>query len=161
MSTASIEAAIVSQPIDPQRVLDAVADVSTGATALFVGTVRNVHDGRPVTGIEYHAYAAMAERELRSIAEETVSQFGVRGIAILHRVGYLALGETSVAIAASHPRRAAAFDAARHLIEEIKRRVPIWKREHYEDGTREWVDPTGEAAGPEPLRPAHLVSGVG
>ena len=117
-----------------------------------MGTVRRVHDGRAVTGIDYQAYVPMAARELTTIAHEAARQFGACGIAIAHRIGYLALGETSVVIAASHAQRGPAFEAARYAIEQVKRRVPIWKREHYVDGTREWVDPTRavSSAGPAP-----------
>lgn len=138
----SVHVAVVSRPLDSASLIRAVADHGAGATALFLGTVRNVHDERPVTGIDYEAYSAMAERELRTIADEATLRFGTLGLAVEHRIGYLALGEVSVAIAASHARRAPAFGATRYVIEEIKRRVPIWKREHYADGTREWVDPT-------------------
>jgi molybdopterin synthase catalytic subunit len=162
-----VHARIVTQPIDASTLLQAVADHSAGATALFLGTVRNVHDDRPVSGIDYQAYVLMAERELRAIVAEAAQRFGTWAIGVEHRVGYLGLGETSVAIAASHARRAPAFDAARYVIEEIKRRVPIWKREHYADGTREWVDPTragssrsGVSRGAsEPI--SSLASGVG
>ena len=135
-------ASVVDRPIDPGALLDAVADHGTGATVLFLGTVRNVHDGRAVLGIDYHAYASMAEREMRAIAREATIRFDLTALAVEHRVGYLGLGEASVAIAASHARRQAALDATQYVIDEIKRRVPIWKREHYADGTREWVDPS-------------------
>ncbi len=137
-------AALVDQPIDTAGLLRAVADPGAGATALFLGTVRNVHEGRSVMGIDYQAYAAMATRHLAAIVAEASQRYGTCGISAEHRVGYLALGEISVAIAASHERRSPAFAAARYVIEEIKRRLPIWKREHYADGTREWVDPVNE-----------------
>jgi molybdopterin synthase catalytic subunit len=109
--------------------------------------VRETNEGRAVRGIEYSAYGAMAQRELAAIVAEAAVRFGTARIVVEHRVGTLTLGEASIVIALSHPRRAAAMDAQRFLIEEVKRRVPIWKREHYADGTREWVDPTGGAAG--------------
>lgn len=137
-------AALVDRPIDTGALLRAVAHPGAGATALFLGTVRNVHEGRSVTGIDYHAYAGMATRHLAAILAEASQRYGTCGISAEHRVGYLALGEVSVAIAASHERRAPAFAAARYVIEEIKRRLPIWKREHYADGTREWVDPAND-----------------
>ena len=136
---------LVGRPIDPGALLRAVADPAAGATALFLGTVRNVHEGRSVTGIDYHAYAAMADRHLAAIVAEAAERYGTCAILAEHRVGYLALGEISVAIAASHERRAPAFAAARYVIDEIKRRVPIWKREHYADGTRQWVDPVNDS----------------
>ena len=138
----AVRAAIVDAPIDVAALLAEVASDAHGATALFVGTVRDVNDGRAVLGIEYTAYRAMAERELAAIVAEACARFGTDAVVAVHRVGTLALGEASVAIAAAHPHRAPAFDAARHVIEQIKVRVPVWKREHYADGTREWVDPT-------------------
>ena len=137
--------ALVRAPIDVAAVLAAVADQATGATTLFLGTVRNVNDGRDVSGIEYSAYEPMAERELGAIATEAAQHWAPARIAITHRLGTLSLGEASVAIAVAHPRRAPAMEAQRYVIEELKRRVPIWKLEHYVDGTREWVDPTRES----------------
>lgn len=135
-------AAIVHGPIDAAALLAEVARVASGATSLFLGTVRDVNDGRAVTGMEYTAYDSMAARELSKIVGEAKEQFGGAEIVVEHRIGALALGEVSVAIAASHAHRRDALDATRFVIEELKRRVPIWKREHYTDGTREWVDPT-------------------
>ena len=134
--------AIVRDPIDSTALLAEVASSANGATILFVGTVRETNDGRTVSGIEYAAYESMAIRELEAIAAEAGSRFGTVGVVVEHRIGRLALGETSVAIAVAHPHRAQAYDASRFIIEEIKRRVPIWKREEYVDGTREWIDPT-------------------
>ncbi len=139
--------AIVTHSIDVAAIIAEVASDGAGATSLFLGTVRDVNDGRAVTGMEYTAYDAMAERELARIAAEAVERGGGVALAIEHRVGVLALGDASVAIAASHPHRRDALDATRFVIEEIKKRVPIWKREHYADGTREWVDPTAERSG--------------
>jgi molybdopterin synthase catalytic subunit len=145
-----IRTAIVDEPIDTTAVLAEVASPGNGAAVLFVGTVRDVNLGRPVTGMEYAAYRAMAERELRAVAAEASERFQVDEISVVHRIGVLEIGDASVAIAVGHPHRGEAFDAARQIIEELKRRVPIWKREHYTDGTREWVDPTG-ASMPEPV----------
>ncbi len=139
--------AVVDRPIDTAAVLAEVASTANGATILFIGTVREVNEGRRVTGIDYSAYSGMAEAELRTIVDEVSSRFGTGDVVVEHRIGTLGLGEASIAIAVAHPRRAAAFEAARLIIEEVKRRVPIWKREHYADGTREWVDPTRPAAG--------------
>jgi molybdopterin synthase catalytic subunit len=134
-------AALVDRPLDPAALLAEVAGSAHGATALFVGTVREQHAGRAVSGIDYVAYGPMAERELAAIVAEAAAGDG-GSVVCEHRVGTLAVGEASVAIAAAHPHRAPAFDACRYVIEQIKRRVPIWKREHYVDGTRGWVDPT-------------------
>lgn len=142
--------AIVHVPIDVAALLREVTAPRNGATLLFLGTVREINDGRAVTGIEYRAYEAMALRELESIVAEATERFGTRDVVAVHRVGELALGETSVAIAISHPHRAEAYDASRFVIEELKRRVPIWKKEAYADGTREWIDPTAVRSGVSP-----------
>ena len=135
--------AIVERPIDVAALMREVASPACGALSCFVGTVREVNDGRAVTGIEYTGYVPMAERELASIAQEAGGRFGIDRIVVEHRLGTLTLEEASVAIVVAHAHRAAALDATRWVIEELKRRVPIWKREQYVDGTREWVDPTG------------------
>jgi molybdopterin synthase catalytic subunit len=137
-----IRTAIVARVLDAAALLSEVTSASTGATTLFVGTVREQNDGRAVTGIDYSAYAAMAEDELARIAAEAAATFPGINLVIEHRVGFLALTEISVAIAVAHARRAPALDASRFVIEELKRRVPIWKQEHYVDGDRSWVDPT-------------------
>lgn len=135
---ADSRARLVDEPIDVADLLSHVTTVAHGATVLFIGTVRDVNDGRDVTGIEYSAYRTMADRELRAIAGEAAERFDA-AISVVHRLGVLALGEASVAIACAHAHRAAAYDASRFVIEELKRRVPIWKREQYVDGTRQWV----------------------
>jgi molybdopterin synthase catalytic subunit len=140
------DARLVREPIDATALLARVSRPSNGAVLLFLGVVREVNDGRAVTGIDYSAYEPMAARELAAIAAEAAQRFGVTDIAIAHRLGELSLEEASVGIAVAHPHRADAYEASRWIIEEIKRRVPIWKREHYRDGTREWVDPTRAAA---------------
>ena len=139
-----MRSAIVSRPLDPAALLAEVSGSSNGASILFVGTVRNVNDGRAVTGIDYAAYLPMAERELAAIVAEAAERVDTTHIAVEHRLGRLALMEASVVIAVAHPHRAAAFDASRYIIEELKRRVPIWKREEYVDGTREWVGTAGK-----------------
>jgi molybdopterin synthase catalytic subunit len=137
--------AIVSSPIDTGLLLARVASPAHGATSLFLGTVRELNDGRAVSGLEYSAYESMAASELRRIAEEASAQFDVSAIAIEHRIGALALGDISVAIAVAHAHRAPSLDACRYIIEALKLRVPIWKRELYVGGTREWIDPTASS----------------
>lgn len=131
--------AIVVKAIDVAALNAEVADSGHGAVASFVGIVRSVNDGRSVTGIDYSAYDAMAEKEMRAIAAEASSRFVTSAIVVEHRTGFLAVGEASVAIVVSHERRAPALDAVRYIIEELKVRVPIWKCEHYADGSRDWV----------------------
>ena len=150
--------AIVTRAIDATALIAEVASDANGATSLFLGTVRDVNDGRAVSGMEYTAYDAMASRELERIVSEAAEQFGGVTMVVEHRVGTLALGDVSVAIAASHPHRRDALDATRFVIEELKRRVPIWKREHYTDGTRDWVDPSSSIA-PSALSTSSLARG--
>jgi molybdopterin synthase catalytic subunit len=134
-----VRTAIIDAPIDAAALLTEVSSPATGATVLFVGTVRDFNEGRPVSGIEYSTYRSMAERELEAIAGEASVKFETRAIVVEHRVGTLALGDASVAIAVAHARRAQAYDASRFIIEELKQRLPVWKLEHYTDGSREWV----------------------
>lgn len=131
--------AIVAGAIDACGILAEVARPGNGATVLFTGTVRDVNQGAAVTGLDYDAYTAMAERELRDIAAEAAERWGTADIVVEHRVGSLGLGDVSVAIAVAHPHRGQAYEASRYVIEELKRRLPIWKREHYVDGRSEWV----------------------
>ncbi|MEO7361944.1 MAG: molybdenum cofactor biosynthesis protein MoaE [Gemmatimonadaceae bacterium] len=138
-------AALVTEPINVNALLQRVADRGTGAVTLFLGTVRNVNDGRTVTGIDYEAYGAMALSELEAIAHELVNAVPDLRLAVEHRVGMLSVGDVSVAIAAAHAHRAQAMDASRTVIEAIKQRVPIWKREHYTEGDWHWVDPTAKS----------------
>jgi molybdopterin synthase catalytic subunit len=139
--------AIIDVPIDVIALVERISRDANGATVIFLGTVRDVNDGRGVLGIEYTAYRSMAERELATIVEEAAALSASTDLAVEHRIGELALGECSVAIAAAHPHRERAFEAARYIIEEIKQRVPIWKREQYVDGSREWVRATTKMNG--------------
>jgi molybdopterin synthase catalytic subunit len=132
--------AIVERPIDAAALLEEVAANRHGATVLFVGTVRDVHDGKPVTALDYSAYGAMAERELRDIASEAIARWPEADVVAEHRIGLLELGDASVAIAAAHPHRGEAYEASRYVIEELKKRLPVWKREHYANGHAEWVE---------------------
>ena len=141
---------LVREPIEPAALLAAVAHAGAGALATFFGAVRDRNVGRPVTGIDYDAYEPMAALELANIATEAAARWSGARVALAHRIGTLAVGELSVGIAVAHPHRAPAFEACRFAIEEIKRRVPIWKREHYVDGSREWVDAGSGAATPSP-----------
>ena len=131
--------AVVDRPIDVAALVAEVAAHANGAVSLFIGTVRDVNDGRAVEAIEYNAYAPMAEREMADIAREAAAQFGTTHITMEHRTGYVALGQASVAIAVAHAHRAPAMDASRWIIEQLKVRVPIWKMEHYVDGSRAWT----------------------
>lgn len=137
-----ISAAVVTGAIDPSEVLGRVGSDEDGAAILFLGVVRDHADGRAVSGMRYDAYVEMAEPVLHAIAEEASERLGTDRVAVSHRVGELDIGEVSVAIAVSSPHRAEAFDASRYVIEEIKKRLPVWKKEHYVDGSAEWVEGT-------------------
>jgi molybdopterin synthase catalytic subunit len=143
----SIRTAIVRRAIDVSALMSEVADTANGATVLFLGQVREVNDGRAVTGIEYSAYGEMAERELAAIASECAARLAFAPRGAEHRRGALSLGDTSIAIVVSHPHRAAAYEASRFVIEQVKARLPVWKREGYVDGTSEWVNAGGASQG--------------
>ena len=130
---------LVDHAIDVATLIAEVGDDSCGASAVFLGCVRDVNDGRTVSGIEYSAYRTMAEREMETIASEARDSFGVERLIVEHRLGTLGLGDVSVAVVVAHAHRAPALDACRYVIEQLKQRVPIWNLEHYADGTREWV----------------------
>ena len=134
-------ARLTSRAIDVEALTREVAAEDRGAVSIFLGTVRNSNEGRAVNGIDYSAYDAMAVAEMNRIADEASERFRGVAIALEHRIGTLQVGDVSVAIACAHAHRAQALDANRYVIEELKRRVPIWKREHYLDGTSDWVDP--------------------
>lgn len=128
-------------PIDPAALVAAVSAPDRGGIATFVGLVRDHHAGREVLALEYSAYAPMAEAECARIVAEAAARWPA-AVALSHRIGALAIGDVAVAVAAGSAHRDAAFDACRYVIEEVKRRVPIWKRERYADGSEAWVDPT-------------------
>jgi len=136
--------------LTPKRIVldDLLAEVQgpeRGGTCVFMGTVRNGPEESGVTEIEYTAYDAMADAEIERMLTETEQQWpGVR-VALRHRVGRVPVGEASIAIVAAAPHRAEAFAAFRHIIEEVKRRLPMWKKEYRIDGTTAWVDPSGKA----------------
>jgi molybdopterin synthase catalytic subunit len=146
---------LTDQPIDHGALMRRVNAGDRGGLACFFGLVRNHHAGRSVQRLEYSAYAPMAEAECERIVAETEGRWPVT-VALQHRVGRLEIGETAVGIAVAGAHRDEAFAACRHVIEEVKRRVPIWKRELYADGTEEWVDPTrvGDHAPASPAVPA-------
>lgn len=132
---------LVDHPIDLNALLAFVQTPEAGAIVTFLGTVRQHSRDKRVIALTYDAYLPMAERELQRIAGEVQERWRVSKVAIVHRVGTLSVGEIAVAIAVSAPHRADAFAAARHIIERLKEIVPIWKREHFADGSTEWVVP--------------------
>lgn len=130
--------AIRDEPISVDECLDAVSHGGAGGLAVFVGTVRDENDGRAVTLLEYEAYASMAEKEMAAIAREIEDEIAGVRLSVLHRVGRLEVGDRAVVCAASAPHRGEAFRACRALIDRIKERVPVWKREHGPEGPY-WV----------------------
>jgi len=129
---------LTSSPIELAALLAAVQSPERGALASFLGLVRNHQDGRRVLRLEYSAYGPMAEAVFQEIALEAESRWDV-AVALQHRVGSLTVGDTAVAVVAASAHREEAFLACRYVIEEVKRRVPVWKREYYADGSVTWV----------------------
>ena len=129
---------ITSSRIDAKPLYDFVLTERAGAVDIFVGTVRNVFEERPVTSIEYHAYPEMAERVLAGIVERAFAQWPIERAAVQHHIGHLKLTEASVIIAVSSAHRDEVFHACRFIIEEIKLLAPIWKKEFFADGTVDW-----------------------
>ncbi len=127
--------------LDPTALVESVASPGCGATSLFLGTVRRAPEDGDLEGIEYSAYPEMAEAEFERIVAEARERWPEACIALRHRTGYIAVGEASVAIAVASPHRAQAYDCSRYLIEETKKRVPIWKKERFASGAAEWVEP--------------------
>jgi molybdopterin synthase catalytic subunit len=132
-------AIITRDVIDTNALLATAAGRANGAITLFVGIVRDHNDARPVRGMRYDAYEEMATTVLAEIVAEAKQAMGDGTLIAVHRIGELAVGDVSVAIAAGAPHRAPTFDAARYVIEEIKRRLPVWKEEHYTDGDAQWL----------------------
>ena len=139
VSGGSGRALIVRDPIDTQGVLGRMKQGGDGAAVVFEGVVRNQTRGRRTLYLDYEAYEEMALRQMESLAEQALKEFQVREVALVHRLGRLEVGETSVLIVVASAHRAAAFDACRWLIDTLKRTVPIWKKEYFKDGAV-WAD---------------------
>ena len=131
--------ALVHEPIDPVTLATYVRDNEDGAIVIFDGFVRDHSKNRRTLYLEYEAYEPMALAKMQEIAAHLHTQFPIHRVAMVHRLGRLEIGETSVYIAVSAPHRAAAFDACRYAIDTLKRTVPIWKKEYFEDGSV-WAD---------------------
>ena len=131
--------AVVEHPLSPDDIASRVDDPAAGGVVIFSGVVRNETGGRPVKFLEYEAHAAMAEAKLREIGAAIRGRWPeVKRVAMLHRIGRLEIGESSVLIAVSAAHRGDAFEACRYAIDTLKRIVPVWKKEHFEDG-EVWV----------------------
>jgi len=135
-------ARLQAEPIRIDELVQEARRDADGAVALFLGTVRDHDRGRRVVRLEYFAYAGMAEREMARIEREATARFGVSRIAVVHRIGELEIGEVSVAVAVASPHRAQAMEACRFVIDTLKEKVPIWKREHFEGGSV-WIEGDG------------------
>jgi molybdopterin synthase catalytic subunit len=138
--------------IDPAALVRAVQSPERGGVVSFGGVVRNHHAGREVIRLEYSAYAPMAEAECARIVAEAEERWPV-AVALAHRIGEIGIGENAVVVVAASAHRADAFEACRHVIDAVKSRVPIWKREYYADGSVAWVDPTAPGGIQPAVRP--------
>lgn len=135
---------LTSQPISLDALLADVRGPELGGTCVFLGTVRAGVDDGGVTEIEYSAYDAMADAELERMLAEARERWPDARVALRHRLGRVPVGESSIAIVAAAPHRGDAFAACRYVIEEVKKRLPVWKKEVRIDGTAIWVDPSGK-----------------
>jgi molybdopterin synthase catalytic subunit len=130
--------AITDEPIDIAAVTQSVVDARHGAVCTFVGVVRGYSRGKTISYLEYEAYAPMAIKEMKAVAAKIKERWGLDRVAIVHRVGRLAIGEASIVIAVASPHRHEAFAACEFAIDEVKRTVPIWKKEVWTDG-QVWI----------------------
>ncbi|HJS26926.1 MAG TPA: molybdenum cofactor biosynthesis protein MoaE [Actinomycetota bacterium] len=130
---------VTGEPIGADEAVAFVADPGAGGTCVFLGTVRDRSTDGEVTGLTYEAWDELATRRLEELATEMSERWPLRKVALLHRSGELQVGEVSVVVACSAPHRSEAFEACRHGIEQLKRDVPIWKKEHLRSGSSNWV----------------------
>jgi molybdopterin synthase catalytic subunit len=135
---------LVSDAIDYFALTEAVRRADCGAVVTFLGTVRDLTDGKVTVALDYEAYPGMAEKKMAEIEHETRARWPVGELLMVHRTGHLSVGEVSVAVAVSCPHRAQAFEACRYAIDRLKELVPIWKKENWPDGSTEWVHPGAE-----------------
>lgn len=145
--------AVTDQVLDPARAIAAVESPRAGAIGLFLGVVRDNNLGRKVSHLVYDAYPVMAEKVMRELAEEAKEKFGLEDCAVLHRTGRLAIGETSLLIAVSCGHRAESFEGGHWLVNQVKKKVPVWKKEVWDDG-EEWIE------GPESMGMEQAPAGI-
>jgi molybdopterin synthase catalytic subunit len=129
---------IVREPLDVSILIDEVGDTGFGAATVFLGTVRKSAGDGPILAIEYSAYEAMVDTEFEKILGEAAERWPLGKFAAQHRLGRVGLGEASIAIVAATPHRGESFEACRFIIEEVKQRLPVWKKEVFEDGSEGW-----------------------
>lgn len=131
---------VTLDPLSVQQINDLVKRPTDGAVVTFDGIVRNNFDGRAVRYLEYEAYAEMAEKKIAEIGAEVRRKFSIGDIAIVHRLGRLEIGESSIVIAVAAPHRHAAFEACAYAMDRVKEDVPVWKKEFFGDGEDHWVN---------------------
>jgi molybdopterin synthase catalytic subunit len=129
-----------ARPLDGEYYARQLSNPEAGAFVFFEGRVRNMNQDRPVNHIEYEAAVDEAETEFRKIVDELQRQFPIAGIHCVHRTGTVSVGEVAIWVGVTAAHRSVAFAACQYAIDELKRRLPIWKKEHYADGTCEWLD---------------------
>jgi molybdopterin synthase catalytic subunit len=139
---------ITSTPLDPDALRNELLDPRAGGYVAFEGRVRRRNGGREVRSLEYEAYAELAEKEGARVLAEARAKFAVLAAAAVHRVGHLQLGELAVWVGVTAEHRGAAFAACQYIIDELKHRVPIWKKEHYATGVPAWIAGEGGAGRP-------------
>ena len=136
-----IQIRISETPIDPSELQRVITSPAHGAQVTFIGTVRNLNQGKKVKAVSYDAYVPLTEKILREICEEALSKWGQSlSMVLWHRLGRIEVGEVSVALGVSSAHRDEAYQASRQVIEELKHRAPIWKQEHYEEGDSQWLE---------------------
>lgn len=133
---------LCADALDLAALLDETTQPDSGALVVFAGTVRNSNEGHLVSGMDYTAYAPLAEKALAEVEQDTLRRFDIQQCRILHRVGELALQDYSVLVVVRAAHRGPAFEAAHHAIDTLKQRVPVWKQEHYPDGGSRYLDGT-------------------
>lgn len=132
---------IQSEAIDVSALVQAIGHENAGAIVLFVGTTRKLTGGRETVSLEYDCYEAMAISELEKLSQAAIDRWSLTGCGVVHRIGVVAIGEASVALAVSSPHRAASYEASRWIMDQLKQKVPIWKKEQWTDGSTDWVHP--------------------
>ncbi|MGE5192700.1 MAG: molybdenum cofactor biosynthesis protein MoaE [Deltaproteobacteria bacterium] len=138
------------ETIDFASLTESVRSHAAGAVVLFLGTVREMTNGRQTVALDYEAFPEMAKVKFEELIAEARGKWPIVNAAIVHRLGRLELGDVSVAVAVSTPHRQQAFEAGQYLIDRLKNVVPIWKKENWADGTAEWVHPGAEKTGTNP-----------
>ncbi|MGH7134770.1 MAG: molybdenum cofactor biosynthesis protein MoaE [Pirellulales bacterium] len=133
--------ALTEEPIDADAVIEQVQSPQAGAVVLFLGTTRELTNGRRTESLDYECYPEMAAKKLAELESEARRRWQLVECAIVHRLGHLEIGEASVAVAVSSAHRQAAFEAGQWLIDTLKQTVPIWKKENWADGGTDWVHP--------------------